>query len=310
MTPTRGTVLEGTGGVWRVHADGAVVEATLRGKLKREDDPAPVKLAVGDVVDVVADDRATGWVITAIHPRRSALSRRVPGGKRGERVVIANVDQVVTVVAAAHPDPNPRMLDRFLTIAEANDVPPLVVINKVELADPVAVDALARDYEAAGYAVHRTSVKRAIGITALRDALHGRTSAVTGPSGVGKSSLLNAMHPGLTLRVGEVSAAVNKGRHTTVGALLVPLPDGGFVGDTPGLREVGLWGIDPRALDQCFPEFAPYRGTCRFPDCTHAHEPGCAVLAAVAAGTLSAARHDSYVTLRAELAEAEATRYD
>jgi ribosome biogenesis GTPase len=302
-----GVVLHGTGGVWQVRTDaGETVATSLRGRLKLEREDAPhVKLAVGDRVTLALDARGEAWTITAIEPRHATLARRSPTG-RGERIVIANVDQVIVVFALVRPEPHPAMLDRFLAIAEANDVAARVVVNKVDLADEVAARALFGRYEAAGYPLHLTSVKAGRGLEALHDVLVGRTSALTGPSGVGKSSLMNALYPGLDLRVGEISASVNKGRHTTVGAHLHPLPDGGYVADTPGLREVGLWGLDPRALDQCFPEFRPHLGQCRFADCTHRVEPGCAVRDAVAAGSIAAERHDSYVKLRAELEEATA----
>jgi ribosome biogenesis GTPase len=200
------------------------------------------------------------------------------------------------------------MLDRFLVIAEGNDIPVRIVLNKVELVGgPAGADALAGTYERAGYHVHRTSVKERIGLAELHDVLAGRTTALTGPSGVGKSSLVNALFPGLDLRTAEISPSVNKGRHTTVGALLVPIPDplGGFVVDTPGLREVGMWGLPPGNLDQCFPEFRSFLGKCRFDNCSHVHEPNCAVRSAVETGKVSPARYDSYLKLRAELADAE-----
>jgi ribosome biogenesis GTPase len=153
--------------------------------------------------------------------------------------------------------------------------------------------------------VHYTSAKRAEGLDTLHDALAGRVSVLTGPSGVGKSSLMNAMFPGLDLRVGEISESVNKGRHTTVGGYLHPLPgpDGGYVADTPGLREVGMWALPPESLDRCFPEFRPFLGACRFGDCTHRVEPDCAVRDALARGEISAERYDSYLRLREELEE-------
>jgi ribosome biogenesis GTPase len=298
---TRGIVLEGTGGVWRVQTeDGAVREASLRGRLKLEDG---VKLAVGDNVTVEQDGDA--WAIAAIHERRSRLARRAPGGRPTERVVVANVDQIVVVFAFVKPEPHLRMIVRFLVIAAANDIAARLVLNKSELTDAAGHRALAEPYARAGYPVHVTSVKSTVGLRELRDALAGRVSALTGPSGVGKSSLLNALFPGADLRVGDISESVNKGRHTTVGAKLVSLPGGGFVADTPGLREVGLWGIPADGVDRCFPEFEPLLGECRFQDCAHDREPGCAVRDAVERGAVSEVRHDSYLRLRAELAEGE-----
>lgn len=307
MTDSRGVVLSGTGGVWRVRTvSGEEHDASMRGRLKLEG--AGLKLAVGDVVSVERDGAAGEYAITAIHPRRSVLARRAPGRAPGERIVAANVDQVLVVFAVANPEPHVRMLDRFLVIAEGNDIPVRIVLNKVELVGgPAGADTLAGPYERAGYHVHRTSVKERIGLAELHDVLAGRTTVLTGPSGVGKSSLVNALFPGLDLRTAEISPSVNKGRHTTVGALLVPIPDplGGFVVDTPGLREVGMWGLPPGNLDQCFPEFRSFLGHCRFDDCSHVHEPNCAVRSAVETGAVSSARYESYLKLRAELAEAE-----
>lgn len=309
---SRAIVVEGTGGVWRVRSpDGTEREAALAGRLKQEE-RGTLKLAVGDHVTVEPDERGGGWRITAIEPRAGVLARREPGGRRGERILAANVDQVLVVFAVASPEPHPRMIDRFLVVCEANDLHAHLVINKVDLADsPAPIDALVAPYLAAGYPVHRTSAKRGDGLAALRAELHGRVTAVTGPSGAGKSSLLNALHPELDLRTQEISASVNKGRHTTVGAKLIPLPDGdeGYLVDTPGLREVGMWGLPSGSLDQCFPEFRPYLGECRFQDCQHDREPGCAVREAIGEGAVDPGRHESYLKLRAELAETERTEW-
>lgn len=304
MTPPRrlrGIVLRGTGGVWQVRTEEAeTTSVALRGRLKKAD---AEKLAVGDDVVIERGERDDAWAIAEILPRRAKLARRAPGGGPGERVVAANIDQVVVVFAIAEPMPHPRMLDRFLLIAESNDLASRVVVNKVELSTLDDARSLFGVYETIGYPVHYTSVKRGDGLDDVRDALRGRVSALTGPSGVGKSSLLNALFPGLNLRVGEISRSVMKGRHTTVGADLHPLPDGGFVCDTPGLREVGMWGIEPREVARCFPEMRRLLDECRFGDCTHRVEPGCAVRSAVESGGVSRQRYESYVKLRKELEE-------
>jgi ribosome biogenesis GTPase / thiamine phosphate phosphatase len=276
----------------------------MRGRLKKADDDA-LKLTVGDEVLLEAGSLSQAWAIAQVLPRRSQLARRMPGGGHGERIVAANVDQIMIVFAAAKPEPHVRMLDRFLVIAEGNSLDARIVINKVDLVDEPETRQRFRDYVTAGYPVHFTSVKQRVGLDELHDALAERTSVLSGPSGVGKSSLLNNMYPGLNLRVGEISESVNKGRHTTVGALLHPLPDGGYVVDTPGLREVGMWGMPSEHLDQCFPEFRDAIDLCRFNDCTHRSEPDCAVRQRVAAGTISAERYASYVKLREELEDTE-----
>jgi len=299
-----GIVLSGTGGVWQVRTDtGETYDVSLRGRLKRGTEA--VKLAVGDRVTIARDARDAAWAIVGIDPRRSVLARREPSGRVGERIVVANLDQVVVVFAAANPEPHERMLDRFLVIAEANDLAARIVINKAELVGEERVRERFADYVAAGYPLHLTSAKSGRGLDELHEALDGKVSALTGPSGVGKSSLMNAMYPGLDLRVGEISESVNKGRHTTVGAVLHPLPGGGYVADTPGLREVGVWGLAADALDGCFPELRALAPECRFADCVHEVEPDCAVRTAVEEGRASAARYDSYRRLRTELAETE-----
>lgn len=301
-----GRVVQSAGGVYDVELDdGGAVTARLRGRLKLEQRTGD-RVVIGDRVTVAIEgDEAT---IETVLPRRTQLARRAPGRNvRKARVIVANIDQVVVVLAAADPPPRLRMLDRFLVLAETNDLAARIVINKVDLTkDRGALDSELADYRAAGYDVLFTSTTSGIGIDAFRAALCGRDSVVTGPSGVGKSSLLNAVDPDLALRVGAVSTAVRKGRHTTVSALLVPLACGGHVADTPGLREVGLWGVDPQHLDQAFPELRPFVGTCRFGNsCTHIHEPDCAVKTAVAEGAVSAQRYESYRDLRVEAEEGQ-----
>jgi ribosome biogenesis GTPase / thiamine phosphate phosphatase len=302
MTPSavQGTVLQGTGGIWQILGDdGLTRRAALRGRLKQGQ---TLKLAVGDIVEIVPgpDDL---WAIESVRPRASQLARRAPGGKREARVLVANLDQVVIVMASAKPEPNLRQLDRFLVIVEANDLAPRLVINKIDLDELPALRHRFAAYARIGYPMHFTSVKERVGLDELHRALQGRSSALTGPSGVGKSSLMNALYPGLDLRVGEISESVEKGRHTTVGALMHPLPDGGFVVDTPGLREVGLWGLDAGSIDRCFPEMRERLGGCRFADCSHEVEPECVIRLAVERGEIAPERYESYLKLRSEVQE-------
>lgn len=299
-----GRVIRAQSGFYTVETDAGPVVAVLRGALKRARRQEGL-VALGDDVRVQVLDLPegeTGLVeasIVEILPRRSALVRRAPGpkGAWAQDVVVANIDQMVAVFAARQPSPHLRMLDRFLAIAEIDELDSVIVMNKVDLGVPEAIEAELAEYARVGYPVIRASVRTGEGIADLRAVLAGRISAVVGPSGVGKSSLLNAVEPGLALQTGEVSESVDKGRHTTRVGELHPLSGGGKVADTPGLRELGMWDVDPGELEWAFVEFRPFLNTCRFYDCTHVHEPGCAVRAAVESGDVSAARHASYVAM-------------
>lgn len=297
-----GTVLTAVGGVYTVELPtGEIIEAVLRGRLKRNE-KADDRVVAGDDVRLELQEDGR-YVIQGAEPRRSQLARRAPGpGRPRPKIIAANIDRVVIVLAATNPEPNPRMLDRFLVLAEANELPAVIVLNKADLLPGDAPDPeWLAPYRAAGYDTLLTSTARGIGIDALRELLcHGR-SVLTGPSGVGKSSLLNTIQPGLGLRIGEVSEVVRKGKHTTVSARLIRLDCGGYVADTPGLREVGMWGVESEELAHCFPEFRDHIASCRYTrSCSHTHEPGCGVREAVTAGEITDARYQSYVALRTD----------
>ena len=292
-----GIVLRARSGFYTVRLDdGSLLECRLRGRVKQDRGNSDL-VVIGDRVAVapLADGDA---MIEAVEPRRTRFSRRQPGprGSWKEDMIVANLDQVLVVFACADPMPHLRMVDRFLVVAEHNQVEAVVVANKVDLVGLPAARGLFAGYEAIGYPVHYLSAREGIGVEELADRLVGRVSVVTGPSGVGKSTILNAIQPGLRIETGEVSETVHKGRHTTTSAELHPLSaaGGGYVADTPGLRELGLWQVPPEELASCFPEMRDYLGQCGFNDCRHISEPRCAVLAAVAAGRISAERHDSY----------------
>jgi ribosome biogenesis GTPase / thiamine phosphate phosphatase len=291
-----GTVLERDGSVYRVAIGNGDVRAILRGKAKR-DTP---RVVVGDRVRLEPEPTGDYYGIESVEPRTTLLERRVPEG-RGTRPVAANIDEVFVVTATLDPAPIPQLIDRLLVVAEANSIPAAVVVNKVEL-DPGS--ALIQRCRAAGYTVFPTSAKTGQGISEFAQALTGRTSVVTGPSGAGKSSLLNAVQPGLKLRIGEISARVRRGKNTTVSAVMLPLDKGGFLVDTPGFSEVGLWGIEPRELASCFPEMRPFIGECRYADCRHVSEPGCRIRAAAESGDIQADRLESYWVLLRELESA------
>jgi ribosome biogenesis GTPase len=271
-----------------VKVDGEILESTLRGRFKQEHQE---RVLVGDCVQL-RKHRDGSVTIEALLPRHSVLRRRTPGKTRGERVVAANVDQVIVVGSARQPEWDPHLVDRFVVVAEANGLHTTVVVNKCDLCDEPG--ELARPYVVAGYQVVLTSVPDETNLGELKAVLKNKVSLLTGPTGVGKSSLLNALQPGLRLRTGAVSHKSHHGRHTTVAAEMHPFGALGYVVDTPGLRDIGLWGVEPLEVALAFPEFGACAAGCRFDNCRHLDEPGCAVVEAVANGAIAESRLSSY----------------
>ena len=311
-----GLVIKHQSGFFTVETERGAYVCQLRGRLKeeaarkmrKEEEEGRTELCtIGDRVTIEALPDGTG-VIDQVHPRRQVLSRADPqrrsAAQEREQVLIANPDQALFVFAASQPDPNPRALDRLLVLAEKGGIPHIrVVCNKIDLVPRQEAEAVFGLYEQIGYPVLYTSAETGEGVDALRAVLAGKISVFTGPSGVGKTSLLNAIQPELGRRVREVSEATGKGRHTTVYRELIPLAGGGYVADTPGIRTITIWDVEPWELDAYFVDIAPFVADCQFADCTHTHEPGCAVRAAVERGEVHPQRYESFLRLREEIEE-------
>lgn len=329
-----GVVLNGAHGIYDVHTDNGILRCTLRGKLKkafaqsqstksagkmrprydkmltaprsqrmerREASVAalPVRLSVGDYVKLRQLDTKTG-MIEEILPRQSVLSRKDAASKDNraiEQTMLANLDQVVLVFATTQPEPHFGMLDRYLAICESAEIHPLICLNKVDLPHDERVEEAAALYSGLGYTVLWTSPRTGAGIDTLHAHLKEHTSLFSGPSGVGKSSLVNALEPGMAIKTGLISDATGKGRHTTTGSQLYLLSGGGWLADSAGIRALAMWNIPPEDLARCFVEFRPYLGECIYSDCMHIEEEGCAIRQAVEDGIINERRYTSYVRL-------------
>ncbi len=293
-----GTVLRATAGYFDVRTANGMVRCRMRGRLKKVKQKTDLCVIGDEVLITVAPDDETVGSLEEVSERRNRFSRRHPGrgGQYREDVLVANLDRLFIVFAFGQPRFHPRMLDRFLVIAEHADIDVHVVANKVDQEDP-ETRALFAEYEELGYAVTYASARDDIGISVLRDALGSGISALAGPSGAGKSSLINAIEPGLRLAVGETSESHGKGRHTTRVSTLHPIAGHGLLADTPGIRELGTFALPDEELDGCFVEFRPFLRSCGFRSCRHDSEPRCAVTEAVRAGEISGPRYESYLRL-------------
>jgi ribosome biogenesis GTPase len=291
----QGLIIKAQSGFFTVETGEGLVIGQLRGKLKHGKATGDLA-SIGDTVRITVLTDGSG-VIEEVEERKRAIVRLDPRPQGDyQQVLLANPDQAVFVFACAHPSPRLKMLDRFLVIAEKQTIPAVIIANKIDLVeDAKKIFGL---YESIGYPVLYTSTKTGAGIEELKSILSGKISAFAGPSGAGKSSLLNAMQPGLGLAVNEISKAMDKGKHTTVTRQLFPLEGGGYVADTPGWKSLALWDTEPEEIDGYFPELRELVQHCQFNDCTHTHEPGCAVRHALDEGKIHPERYESYLRLR------------
>jgi len=290
-----GLIIKAQSGIFDVDIGGRVISSKLRGRLTQapmESDAA----ALGDRVSLSLLEDGTG-AIEEIEERVRVLSRPAPGRPDIEQVLVANPDQAVFVFSCAEPDPNFRMLDRLLIVAEREEIPAIICANKIDLVVLRSAKAEFDPYTDLGYEIIYTSATKRKGIRKLTKALQGKVTVLAGPSGVGKSSLLNVIQPGLGLRIQD-SDWSGKGKHTTVVPELIPLEMGGYVADTPGIKAFGIWDIEPDELDAYFPEMRDLVADCAFSDCTHMHEPDCAIIDAVEQGLIAPERYDSYLRIR------------
>lgn len=299
----RGVVVKSTGSWYEVECDdGLSLRCRLRGRLRLEGVRTTNPLAVGDTVTVEkeGDDGSRG-VITSLEPRRNYIIRRSTNLSKEAHIIASNIDTLFLVATLDFPPVSLEFIDRFLVTAQMYRVPVAIVLNKMDLFEgeefrPV-VDSFRSIYERAGYSVVECSAREGRGIEAVKKMMKGGVSLFSGNSGVGKSTLVNAVAPHVGARVGDISAAHLKGRHTTTFSEMFKLPEGGYIIDTPGIKGFGLIDIEPEEVARYMPDLFGFSEGCRFYNCTHTHEPGCAVKAAVESGELSAERYSSYLKM-------------
>lgn len=295
-----GIVVKSAGTGYFVDTPAGVLTCKLRGAFKQFELEQENIVAVGDRVKVLDAGENEG-VVTEVLPRRTKLSRANPQLKSAEKVIVANVDQVVIVSSVAFPALRPRLIDRYLIACEKSELEPLICVNKIDLAADNSYGEITQVYEQLGYRVIYTSATNGIGIDELRDQIAGKSNVFSGHSGVGKSTLLERIQPGLKLAAAPVTD-YGKGRHRTSHVELIRLEVGGYVVDTPGIREFALWQVEAGEIEAYFREIKPLVEHCKFPDCTHLNEPGCAVLKALEERRISPLRYESYQLLLEELA--------
>jgi ribosome biogenesis GTPase len=296
------TVIRSTGSWYEVRdAAGEVWQARIRGRLRLSGRRSTNPVVVGDRVVCNSDEGGEVW-IEGILPRNNYIIRRASNLSKESHIIAANIDRTVVVATLFSPVTSPEFIDRFLVTCEAYRIPATIVLNKIDLAGqfPEAVERFTTVYRQAGYPVIHTSTVTGQGIDEFREYLHGKTTLVSGNSGVGKSTLIKTIEPGLDIRIGAVSRAHHKGMHTTTFSQMYPLSAGGYIIDTPGIKGFGLIDIDPAELAHYFPDFGRFTAGCQYYNCTHVHEPGCAVMRSVEQGLISEERYISYLKMLEE----------
>ena len=294
-----GRVIQSTGSWYLVDTDGEITECRLPGRFRLEDKEVTNPIAVGDMVDFSVNNDGTG-TIEVIKDRTNYITREATHGKKGQQILVSNLDQACVVQSIKKPRLKEGFIDRFLVTCEAYEVKPVIIINKMDLAKSGGLEfaeELRELYTSLGYEFLTTSLKDEESLNALKELLKDKISAFIGPSGVGKTSLVNAIDPNYDLKVGEISDFSNKGKHTTTFARLIPLSFGGYIADTPGIREFGLVNIEPWELSLFFPEMLEPREHCKFNNCTHHHEPKCGIAEAFEKGEIAASRYNSYLNM-------------
>lgn len=297
----KGRIIKSTGSWYTVASseDDATVAARLPGKMRLEGLQQTNPVAVGDLVDLDIQEDGTG-VIRNVHERWNYLTRQATHGKRGEQIIAANIDRGIVVQSVRQPQFKTGFIDRFLITCEANHVDPLILINKLDLATPrdmERLDEVTQLYTSLEYPILLVSAERPDTIDQLREVVSGMTVTLMGPSGTGKTSILNALNPDLNRATAAISSFSNKGKHTTTFAELLPVGNGTYVVDTPGIREFGLVDIDAAGLSNFYVEMRTLRETCRYYNCTHVHEPGCQVMEAYERKEIHPDRYMSYLQI-------------
>ena len=304
MVSFLGTVMRSTGSWYEVLYEGERYQCRIRGKLRLKGVRSTNPVVVGDVVRVEEDEQG-GYVISAIEPRRNYIIRRASNLSKESHIIASNIDMALLVVTLFSPETATEFIDRFLVTCEAYKVPVTILLAKADLARqrPDEVAAFRAIYESAGYPIIEVSALQGEGVDKVRELLRGKTTLLSGNSGVGKSTLVAAVEPGLDIRTGEISQSHHKGKHTTTFSTMYPLSEGGFIIDTPGIKGFGLIDIEENELAHYFPEMMRYLPECKFYNCSHIHEPHCAVVEAVKRGEIAYSRYESYLSMLDDIAE-------